>query len=684
LMFQFLKYTGLFLLLVPLCVVSAQDNASLDAAFGALTTYDYGRDSNRLVELAEYVRSHLRSQNEIAELETRFIKVLQSGASPASKQFSAQQLSLIGTGRSVPALVALLGQPQFADDALYALQRMPGEEVDKALLKELKSSGDRARLGIINVLGNRRTNTASSALAKIALERDEEASVAAMAALGRTGGSDAQKVLLKLLQESAGGKKAAAALLVLADGLLRSGDKKNAGEVYLRVFEDTQGPPRYAALDGQVRSGNGAAAKNVLSALKSEDWGLVSAAVHLVPAIPEDPAFTRALCEALPDAPPLTRSALILAIADRGDPDTLPYLKKELTHSDESVRFAALQALSRLPDTGNVDLLVDHALATNGTEQAAARQSLDTMQGAAIDAKIQSGIREQGGRKQAELVRSAGARGIIAAKSTLFELAAGPDGRARVAAIDALQNVCSAEDLPALIDIMLTADTDTERQQALQSASVVALQEPDENKQARVILDALPKASDPKAKGLLLQVLGRIGNVNGLPVLKNALHDKNADIRVAAIKALGEWPNRAPAGDLLTIARTSGQQLERVLALRSYIKLAGIRSERRDEEAVEMYQTAIGLANNVNEKRLVLSGLSTLPALGSLQLAAEYLTDPELKEEAEVAVVELTSGPVGWRFSQESMALLEKIARTTVSDLTRKNAQERIDNLRSR
>jgi carbon monoxide dehydrogenase subunit G len=55
-----------------------------------------------------------------------------------------------------------------------------------------------------------------------------------------------------------------------------------------------------------------------------------------------------------------------------------------------------------------------------------------------------------------------------------------------------------------------------------------------------------------------------------------------------------------------------------------------------------------------------------------------------LKEEAEVAVVELTSGPVGWRFSQESMALLEKIARTTVSDLTRKNAQERIDNLRSR
>jgi hypothetical protein len=197
-------------------------------------------------------------------------------------------------------------------------------------------------------------------------------------------------------------------------------------------------------------------------------------------------------------------------------------------------------------------------------------------------------------------------------------------------------------------------------------------------------LDALPKASDPKAKGLLLQVLGRIGNVNGLPVLKNALHDKNPDIRVAAIKALGEWPNRAPAGDLLTIARTSGQQLERVLALRSYIKLAGIRSERRDEEAVEMYQTAIGLANNVNEKRLVLSGLSTLPALGSLQLAAEYLTDPELKEEAEVAVVELTSGPVGWRFSQESMALLEKIARTTVSDLTRKNAQERIDNLRSR
>jgi hypothetical protein len=247
------------------------------------------------------------------------------------------------------------------------------------------------------------------------------------------------------------------------------------------------------------------------------------------------------------------------------------------------------------------------------------------MQGAAIDAKIQSGIREQGGRKQAELVRSAGARGIIAAKSTLFELAAGPDGRARVAAIDALQNVCSAEDLPALIDIMLTADTDTERQQALQSASVVALREPDENKQAQVILDALPKASDPKAKGLLLQVLGGIGNVNGLPVLKNALHDKNADIRVAAIKALGEWPNRAPAGDLLTIARTSGQQLERVLALRSYIKLAGIRSERRDEEAVEMYQTAIGLANNVNEKRLVLSGLSTLPALGSLQLAAEYL-----------------------------------------------------------
>jgi hypothetical protein len=75
-----------------------------------------------------------------------------------------------------------------------------------------------------------------------------------------------------------------------------------------------------------------------------------------------------------------------------------------------------------------------------------------------------------------------------------------------------------------------------------------------------------------------------------------------------------------------------------VLALRGYIRLAGLAKDR-PAEALKMYQAALENAKRTDEKRLVLSGLGEIKDVAALNMVEPLIDDAALKEEACAAAV---------------------------------------------
>jgi hypothetical protein len=69
--------------------------------------------------------------------------------------FACRMLRLVGTAASVPALSKLLADEKIADSARYALQLIPGAEVDAALRAALATSKGKAKAGLIGTISAR-------------------------------------------------------------------------------------------------------------------------------------------------------------------------------------------------------------------------------------------------------------------------------------------------------------------------------------------------------------------------------------------------------------------------------------------------------------------------------------------------------------------------------------------------
>jgi hypothetical protein len=175
----------------------------------------------------------------------------------------------------------------------------------------------------------------------------------------------------------------------------------------------------------------------------------------------------------------------------------------------------------------------------------------------------------------------------------------------------------------------------------------------------------------------MLRVLGKIGGSGALEALREALGDDQPQVRIAAIRALSDWPSDEPMNDLLKIAQSSGNLKHRILALRGFVRLIGLDSGRPVDKTLKMYQEAMELAPNVSEKKMVLSGLSNVKSFAALQMTADYLEDSALQQEAEAAVVKIAESTRG-SHPKQTKAVLSKVVQISKNDSVRQRAQELI------
>src|SRR5262249_14828423 len=155
--------------LAVLCPFAQAQTAGIDELLAQTAKWQYETSRQPLQALSEAVAKAQRSPAETRAIEQKFIAFLKSDATPGGKDFICKQLSIMGSEASVPALTAMLADPKTADLGRYALERIPGQAVDRALREALSRNGDRTRIGNINTLGVRRDADAVPILRPLAL-----------------------------------------------------------------------------------------------------------------------------------------------------------------------------------------------------------------------------------------------------------------------------------------------------------------------------------------------------------------------------------------------------------------------------------------------------------------------------------------------------------------------------------
>ena len=664
--------------------LAADTSPSVDQYLAMVAKYEYGQSREPLTALNDFIRFATNSPEALQRLEQRFLKILHGDATLAGKQYLCKRPSLIGTDQSIPVLSTMLVDSATADMARFALERIPGSAVDNVLRKALSKARGNARIGIINTLGRRRDPQAVTGLRK--LLDDPEATVvsAAVAALGKIANDDATRALRQALNNTSGNLRLEVleAYLKCADQLLARGQNAKARAIYKHLLDPRERVSiRFAAVRGMVRAAPDEADKIVISALEDADPDMQAQAIKLIAQIPEAKTV-EAITREFSDFSIATQEQLLAALAERGDPAFRPVAVSATGSESGSVRIAALKALSVLGDHSTVDLLANVAAAGTGEESETARESLYRLRGENVDAIILRNLPQATSKVKVELIRSVGKRGIAAATKAILETAVSPDPLIRLESIKALKSIAGPPELPALIDLLIRAPEAPARKALEATIAAVAKKIPEQSQQSQAVLNALSTVSESGAKSSLLHVLGRIGNREALPVLRQALEDDDSEVRAAAIRALSMWPVAEPASDLLVIAQSNANPVHQVLALRGYVRLIGLDNERPVGETVGMYRQAMVLAPSANEKKIVLSGLANVKAPVALEMAAEYIEDSTLVQEAEVAVVRIAQ-EMSLGDCKNAKSILQKIAATAASNSLRQDAGKLLDAIRS-
>ena len=631
-------------------------------ALQAIKTYRFGQSREPLTVVEDLVRAALASPEQRKALAAQLAGLLATDATLECKDFVCRQLVLIGTGEEVPALAALLAKPETADMARYALERIPERETGKALLDALPQASGKAKIGIMNSLGERRAAKAVAALKKSSVDSDAAVAEAALAALGKIGGKTAAGALADVRPKVVAENQSAwaDAYLRCADNLSAEGKARAAVRIYEALYVPAESQRvRVAAFQGLVSAKGPQAIDMVIGALTGTDPILQGVATGSVRSM-SSPEATEAFARQLPRLDQNGQVRLLTALADRGDKAALPAVNEAAASADESVRVAAIEAMARLGDASSVVKLAERAAQSKGREAEAARNSLCTLQGTNVDAAILTHAKLGDANVRVELLKATVPRNMTAAVPVLISMTDDGNGLVRSAAFKALPALAGPGDVASLLARLAKGVSDDERSAAEDAVAAAVKKIPMEDKPAAQVMATLARAADVKLRASLLKVLGDVGDPTALDALRSAVKDADADVQSTAVRALSQWPAAEVLDDLLVIAEKTRNDTHRVLAMRGYARLLALPGDRAADVTIAKYKEVLRLAKRDEERRTILAGLADVKDPRALKLAEPYLADDAVRPEAAAAMLKVGQAVCG-AYPQEAKAAVQKV-----------------------
>jgi HEAT repeat protein len=543
-------------------------------------------------------------------------------------------------------------------------------------------------VGVVGSIGVRRDTKAVGLLTKLLHDPDNDVAQAAARSLGSIGGSAASKALLAALPGVS-----AINQLAFCEGLLRCAEaatakanSKQAMEIYDRL-RDISGPHQVAtaALRGAILTRKEAGLPLLKQALHSDQYSLFLAAVRTSQEMPGADA-SRLLEAELPTLPPDRQIPLIQSLAKRGDMLAEAALRFAAKNGQQAVRIAAIHGLGQIGNPSSYSTLAGFLDDADAETAQAAQESLASLQGKDVDSAIMQMLASGTPARRLTAMDLIVRRRMTSAVPALISIAEGSDPKLRTAAVRKLGELAGPDQLPSLLDLIAKAGSPEDVETLEQAIGAVSLRAENPASSVTQIQARLAQAQ-PAQKCALVRVLWAIGGANALQAVRAAVSDPNAEVHAAAIRTLGAWATADAGNDLLELAKAAGNPTDKMLCLRGYLRLAGLADLPLDKR-LAMCREAVALAQQDEEKKLLLAALGSIVAVEAVDLITPYLDNAGTKEEAGTATVNLSDqilkGNDSAKLAPKLVEPLDKVAQVSANADLAKRAKELRDQAKSK
>jgi len=643
-----------------------------------LRVYTYGKDNDADLRAVERCLQHARPE-ELPQIEAALVSLLgDSKVSAEARQFVCRQGALFRSPQAVAALIALQADERFSQWACLGLGRMSGPAAAAALRDALGKRSGRQRVDVIQTLGGLGDRQAVPLLAPELKAASKDTGLAAIVALGKIGGPEAEKALAQFEPHAPAEHRRALAEARLACAADLPASR--AVQIFESYLKAPQTPVRMAALAGLLQRQPERRSARLVEAIGGGDAALRSVALREARhGGGED--LTRGLVAAVAGLPAREQAVLVGVLAERGDRVALPELLKLVSSEDAAVRTAALAAIGRLGDASHVALLVRGAAAAKDEPQRVLRIALARWPAAGVDEQLVRLAADGEPAVRAEALQPLAARGAAATGAVALRVLDDQEPQVQKEAISALRALAGSREYPELIRRTLAAESGTARQRLQEVLVTVCRRSTSAEACVDLLLQARQSAS-PEAQDMLLGILGEIGGAKSLATLRQTLQSSESESRKSALRALAGWPDAAPLSEVIQIIRATPDAAEKVLAIRAALAMVARDAKMGDPAKAARLRELVDLSPRPDEKRRALGQLASVRCRESLQLAVALLDDAQVANEAAAAVVGI--GRAFARFgvpAQEMRAAMEKAAKAAKVPAVQKAAKDLLKTL---
>jgi HEAT repeat protein len=618
------------------------DSERFDRAMEELKTYQFGDSRTPLSDIESLVMQTTK-ENHTKMMASRLGELLDRDISFAAKQFICQQLRVIGNEDQLPVLTKLLKDAEFTDIAIFALETNPSPKVDEIFRNSLSQLEGEQKIAVINALGERRTGASVKALTPFISDTDERIAEATALALGKIGTVEAGQAIKKAMTEADKGryKSLAGSYIMCANRLVTSGNLDAAIIIYREVADQNLDERlQIRAHHGLVKTGEEDGIQFVSQTIKSQDHVAKRLTYKSLIETSGEEA-TLEFCRLLSSVSTDGQILLLHALADRGDPAALPYIVDHLQNKNKAVRLSSIKALASLGDETVLPVIMQKVIGDDADESKEAQMALYKLRGTVVDDEILKLTRDPILQIRLEAIKALLVRNVVQATSNLLQLLEDPNESIRIESWNALAELGAEKEISPMIAAWIQSKNNKEINVAEEAVVKVFKKTRVKPLPTSEIVTAINTVDNKDLKISLIHSLGRIGDNETLPALKDFLKSGDHEIRAATIRALSWWPSDAVLPDLRAVVTSATDETDKIIALRGYIQLIGNESDRGNDETLKLYDDAMTLTWRSEEKKLILAGYSQIEEINALNTVESYLSDEDLKNEAAAAVIRI-------------------------------------------
>lgn len=602
-------------------------------AWSFLKNYQYGNDWKPLLLIEDEVDQSTAAPESKKAMAAKLAAYLTDESSYPCRQFVCMQLRLVGGAAEVPALEKYFDKPEETENVRLALEVIPGNESLAALRKGLSTFKGTALIGVVNSLAKR--GDAESLPAIVELTKSDDAAVksAAVYALGKFGqpGLDALSAGKFPVEDAVAG----GAILNIADERAAAGNK-DAASIYEKYsVESAPLGCRKAALVGLLNLAGEKKNAMIIDWFTGADSTKVKlAAAHLGDLSADEFASISAKKDALGET---AKIAFLEIAAEKEGKAILDSLLAELQSNDPVTQATAIRLLGRLGDATALPKLIPLLGAKEASVSEAAAEAIRAFPNELVGPALIDEMKKNTADSAAAIQLLAKMK-YYEAINPMIERAKNTSAEIHDAAIDGLSKLADPDDndLPRLMKLYAHAAKNGYRDKVERAIVVVCKDSKDAAEKIVAKIDKVDGKISDESKTLVLPLLGKLGGEFAHQQIVEAMADANPQIRAAALRAFCNWPDASYAEELWQIASGAKKSdpAARQMALRAYVRVVTLKSDRGDAATLAMLQNAMKAAAAVEDKTLIIDRAAQLRTMNAVEWLAGFLDDPALSEAA--------------------------------------------------